>query len=391
MKQYSLAFVLPRYSASIGGGAETLVRDLAIKVKKELSHEVEIITTTARDNRTWAGYFEEGQSYEDGLIINRFNVDDRDLNSFVYLEQKMHNGYTLSIEEQISWIRNSVNSKSLYAYIDLNKNRFDLVFFAPYLFGTTFWGSLLTEKSILVPCLHDEAYAYLEIIRLMFRKAKGIMWNTSPEAELAKSLYRIDNLEQKGCEVGLGFDLVEVESQEKFKPKSYFLYCGRKESGKGLDVLLKYYAQLKLEKKTLPNLVLLGAGSIDFINELPQGVIDLGFVSETEKIQIMKDAICLFQPSVNESFSIVIMESWLQGTPVIVNSDCLVTNHHVEVSDGGLHYRSYEGFKDVVKRITEDQEVSKKLGLKGKDYVTSYYSWSSVLERFEKALRVWIN
>ena len=391
MKIYKkLAFVVPRYAASIGGGAETLMRAIAIELVSR-NYEVDIITTCALDHRTWDNHFEEKMTIEDGLNVYRFKVDNRDLEKFIRVEQKLSKGFSVSIEEQISWLKNSVNSSGVNQYLIDNEDKYDLFFFAPYLFGTTFWGSqLIPQKSILVPCLHDESYAYLPIIRTMFRRVRGIMWNALPEAMLAKEIYKLDDLEKKGMEVGMGFvDTSNILEKINFEHKSYFLYSGRKESGKGLDILLEYYDRVASEKLNLPLLVLIGSGKIDFRQELPVGVVDLGFVSENQKSALMHGAKALFQPSLNESFSIVLMESWLNSTPVVVNSDCAVTSYHVKKSKGGYHYRSYESFKEIILNISNNIEEVEAKGVSGKNYVNTVYSWDSVIDRFEKALSVW--
>lgn len=389
MNKLTIAFVVPRYSSSIGGGAETLMRDLALKVSALNDISIHILTTCAIDHRTWDNHFSPGLTVEDNLFVYRFPVDERDLNTFISIEHKMQSGYRLTADEQISWIKNSVNSTALYSFIDEKKGEYDLFFFAPYLFGTTFWGSLISDKSIIVPCLHDEAYAYLPIMRTMLRKAKGVMWNTLPEASLAEKIFNIENLSTKGVEVGLGFEPLLTDHQTRFPFKSYFLYCGRKEKGKGLDTLLKYYKDAYEIRPDIPQLILTGSGSIDFLAELPTGVIDLGFVTEKEKYQLMKDAICLFQPSTNESFSIVLMESWLNDTPVIVNSDCDVTRYHVEQSGGGLQYRSFQGFMNVLDHLLANTEDVTIMGKNGHAYVRNYYSWDRVLSRFQSALKIW--
>ena len=55
----------------------------------------------------------------------------------------------------------------------------------------------------------------------------------------------------------------------------------------------------------------------------------------------MAAASLLCQPSHNESFSLVIMESWLCGRPVLVSSQCAVTKDFAKRSNGGLYFKDY--------------------------------------------------
>ena len=100
------------------------------------------------------------------MRVRRFNVDARDLDTWVPLQIRVAEGMRLSIDEQISWWRSGVNSSELYSFLRDKQENFRATFFGPYLFGTTFFGSLIhPSRSVLIPCLHDESYAYLETVR----------------------------------------------------------------------------------------------------------------------------------------------------------------------------------------------------------------------------------
>ena len=110
--------------------------------------------------------------------MKRFPVDERNLDSWIPLQIKIHQGEELTLDEQIEWMTHSVNSTPMYQHILDVADDFDTLFFAPYLFGTTFWGSLLRpDKSVLIPCLHDESYAYTDVVSSMFRQTSGALFN----------------------------------------------------------------------------------------------------------------------------------------------------------------------------------------------------------------------
>ena len=122
----------------------------------------------------------------------------------------------------------------------LSPDEFDAVVFAPYLFATSFWGALLCPtKAILLPCLHDERYAYLDIMQHLFRSVAGFVFNANAERELAARIYNLDFAGQLAAVVGMGFELPEAKDLERQDfERPYFLYSGRKETGKNLDLLL---------------------------------------------------------------------------------------------------------------------------------------------------------
>lgn len=389
------AFVLPRYYPGVVGGAETLCGELAQKAF-DGGATVEIWTTCARDNRSWENSFPEGVEDFDGIPIRRFSVDERDLEQWIPLQIRLSQGVSLSVDEQFTWMKESVNAAALYEYIDQHHQEFDALFFAPYLFGTTFWGALIApERSILVPCLHDEANAYLEIVGSMFRQVRGCLFNAEPEAELARALY---GKQLRGGVVGMGFESeVIAKRHEALASDRYFqdstspyvLYLGRMETGKNAHILLDHFVEGK-ERGLLPEelqLVIAGGGSFSDL-ERPQyserkDIVPVGRVSEDEKCLLLRDAQALIQPSVNESFCIVMMEAWLAGTPVLVSDACAVTKDHILRSGGGLYFRDALDLAGAVKVIAEDSALRSELGASGKRYVETEYNWRAVMNRFE--------
>jgi glycosyltransferase involved in cell wall biosynthesis len=380
-KRMRVAFVPPRFGASLGGGAEALSADLARLLAGIPGFEVEIWTTCARDHRTWENHYPAGASVEEGLTVRRFPVDERDLEKFISAEIKLAEGRQLTIEEQIGWLENSVNSTELYSYIAEYGTGFDWIIFAPYLFATTFWGAqIYPERSAIIPCLHDEAYAYLPVFAQLF--------NAAPEQELAEKLYPKAGMATKGFEVGMSFLPRLQMPRDQTLPGGlvrggYLLYSGRKERGKNLDLAIDYYQALG---RSGLKLAVIGSGRIDFIKELPAGVVDLGFVDDETKGLVMANSLALVQPSTNESFSIVLMESWLMGRPAIVNGHCAVTRRHVEDSGGGLYFRDAEEFADVVSALKKDSGLADRLGSWGRRYVEHRYQPNAVLGRLLRAL-----
>lgn len=387
------AFVVPRYGRSIGGGAETLVRELACRLAAR-GDEIQVWTTCARDNRTWENELPAGTSIEDGVTVTRFPVDARDLDTWIPLQLRIHEGLQLTLPEQLDWMQESVNSTQLYEHILMAADTVTAVFFAPYLFGTTFWGSLLRpDKAVLIPCLHNETYAYTTVIQSMFRQVRGCLFNAVPEQDLASALYG----SSRGGEVGMGFDFPDNSTLEALTPyfdvsKRYVLYVGRKETGKNVQVLVDNFIQAK-SAGAIPDdlaLVIAGGGSFSDIGRPDalerSDIIDIGYLDERDKQRLIKFAICLCQPSTNESFSIVLMESWLLGTPVIVHGNCAVTRHHAVASGGGLYFTSEAEFAGVLERLTTDPKLRQALSTAGAVYVKERYSWPAVLDRFDAVM-----
>ena len=133
-------------------------------------------------------------------------------------------------------------------------------------------------------------------------------------------------------------------------------------------------------------MVLLGSGPVNLSNEDKDNIFDLGYVSREHKAGAYAAAMAFCQPSVNESLSIVMMESWLAGRPVLVNSGCAVTADHCRRSNGGLYFGSYPEFQECIDYLLAQPEVAGAMGENGRSYVEREYSWPVVVERFKNSL-----
>lgn len=388
----SIAAVLPRYGKSLGGGAETLTRALLLALADAKLNggqfaleRIEVWTTCALDHRTWENALPAGRTDEDGFAVHRFPVDERDLETFITAELSIAGAMPLSIDRQLAWLASGVNSRALYDHIARFGPEMDVLLFAPYLFPTSFWGAMIhPERSILIPCLHNEPYAYLEVFRPVMKSVAGFFFNAEPELELATQIFGPELKDRAGV-VGMGFVPREAPTEKNRRERPYLLYSGRKEQGKNLDKLIRWFDAARPTHPEL-ELVLIGSGSIDFLQTLPPGVVDLGFVSEEEKASLMANAVALCQPSTNESFSIVLMEAWQYETPVLVHADCAVTKHHAVRSGGGLYFRDAAELAGCVGTLLENPKLRRDLGAAGRRYVETEYAWEAVLERLSDTI-----
>ena len=384
----NVAFVVPRYGEGIVGGAETLVRGLAARLAAA-GTQVEVLTTCARDHRSWTNVLPPGTTADGAVTVRRFPVRPRDERTFAALHQRIARRQRLGIDEQLRWAEESVSSPDLYAFLVAHRTAYDVVCFAPYLFGTTLWGvQMVPERAVLVPCLHDEPFAYLDVVRLAFEACHGFIFNSLPEAQLAQKLYRIGD--RPWGVVGLGFDPPPATDPAAFRRRHrlegpILLYLGRKEAGKNVPLLIEYVRRYRERYRDAPTLVLGGDGPVTAPPGTP-GVRDLGYLDAEGKAAAYAAATVVCQPSVNESFSIVIMEAWLAGTPVLVHARCPVTLHHVLAANGGLAFADFYEFAEALTLLREDAGLRARLGAQGRAYVRAEYAWSTVTTRLRETL-----
>ena len=133
--------------------------------------------------------------------------------------------------------------------------------------------------------------------------------------------------------------------------------------------------------------MLVGGGGIRIPERLGRDVLDLGLVSAQDKLDAYTAALALCQPSLMESFSIVMMEAWLGGTPALVHAACAVTREHCVASGGGLYFGEYFEFVEAVDRLLDDPGLRAGLAASGRAYVLATCSWDRVTGSYLALLR----
>ena len=384
-----IGFVIPWYSENISGGAEMELRGLTTHLNQK-GVEVEILSTCVKDfSSDWnTNYYSEGEDFVHGFKIRRFKVRKRNTQAFDAVNFKLINNITVSDEEEKIFTEQMINSDDLYSYIKNHSDDYSLFVFIPYMFGTTFYGvQICPQKSVIIPCFHDEAYLYLRKFKPVFENVAGIIYNALPEYELANQVFDLSRTKQIVMGIGIDTDLrFDADSfRKKFSVDSpVILYAGRKDAGKNVHTLVKYYSEYKKRHSSDLKLVLIGGGKIDLPDSLVKSkdIVDLGYVDIQDKYNAAAAAALLCQPSKNESFSLVIMESWLCGRPVLVHNNCAVTKNFVRESNGGLYFNNYFEFEGCLNYILTHEEISAEMGQNGKNFVCSHFSWDVIIEKY---------
>jgi hypothetical protein len=85
-------------------------------------------------------------------------------------------------------------------------------------------------------------------------------------------------------------------------------------------------------------------------------------------------------PSYFESLSIVALEAWALGRPVLANANCDVLKGQCIRSAAGLYYERYEEFAETLYALESNGPLHERLGRNGRDYFTRHYGWP-VIER----------
>jgi len=386
-----LNFVIPWYGDNIPGGAESLCRGV-VKALIGSGCSVEILTTCVQQfTSDWnLNFHPEGRTVEGGVPVRRFAVRTRDVARFDQVNYKLIHNLPITPEEEQVFVEEMINSPALYEYIDRNRN--EVFFFVPYMFGTTYWGSMVCpERSILIPCLHDEAYARMQPFRNMCERVRGLVFNSIEEQRLAQRLYSLnpDRLAVVGVPVNCDWNSDPRRFQRKYGISNFFLYAGRTEKGKGADLLVDYYCRFLDDTQRQEQLVFIGGGELDIPQRYQSRILKLGFLPVQDKYDAYAAATALCVPSIMESFSIVTMESWLAGRPVVVNAQCAVTKDFCLESNGGLYFSDYAEFREILVTLAGDPELCTTLGVNGGQYVLRNFHPRAIAQNYIRSLEFW--
>jgi glycosyltransferase involved in cell wall biosynthesis len=388
-----LLFVVQRYGIEVAGGAERACREYATHLAGR-GHEVEVLTSCARAYTDWANEYPPGTTVIDGVKVHRLPVraarEDRffgPLNGRVVWGRKP---VPLYLQEQ--WMASQGPLvEGIEDWLEEHAWQFDFAIFFTYLYYTT-WAGLPVAASatatILHPTAHDEPPLYLEVFDTMFRTPSALAFLTHEEEQL---VIRRFHPRAPSKVVGVGVDVDAVGDGAAFRERfglgdrPYLTYVGRVDPGKGATELFDYFVAYK-ERRPGPLALVVVGDPVSPVLEHPD-IISVGFVDEALKDGAVAGATAFVQPSYFESFSMVLVEAWLQGTPALVQGRCDVLVGQARRSGGGIPYRGYAEFEAAVDLLLEQPALAARLGEAGRAFVRATYGWETVLDNYERFLR----
>ena len=263
-----IAFIVQRYGTEIIGGSEYHCRLVAERLA--VRHDVEVLTTCARDYVTWANEYPEGTDRIRGVTVHRFANDrTRELESFnKYSDWIFSNPH--STDDELEWLKQQGPwCPGLIERLEQRHPDYDALIFFTYLYAPTVLGLRVDpRRSILVPTAHDEPALRLGIYRDVFGAPAGMAYNTGVERAFLRARFRIGASTE--ATVGCGVDLPpqfaaggEDPDPEESPPapgddprrtsaaafrrrhklyEPFVLYGGRIDPGKGCEELIAHFS-----------------------------------------------------------------------------------------------------------------------------------------------------
>lgn len=434
-----IAFIIQRYGAEILGGSEYHCRLIAERLAAR--HDVEVLTTCARDYVTWKNEYPEGTDRIRGVVVRRFaNTRIRDIQAFnKYSDWIFHNPH--SAEDERTWLEmQGPWSPGLLEHLRKHHQSYDALIFFTYLYAPTVLGLQIDPaRSILVPTAHDEPAIQLGIYRDVFRTPAAIAYNTEVEKNFLKTTFDIRATveETVGCGVDLlqGEGSADLQADELGRDRSdrersgrrelaldgldtgddlssatekndrdlpahirergapfrrrhrlsgpFLLYGGRIDAGKGCEELLEYFTSYK-EEGGEAVLALMGVKLMQ-LPEVPW-VKFAGLLSERERLEALEAATIVVVPSPFESLSLLALEAMAVGTPVLCNARSEVLVDHCLKSNAGLYYADRDEFIACTNLLLADDRLRRRMGRNGKEYVKRNYRWDVIISKYERMI-----
>jgi len=420
-----IAFIIQRYGAEVLGGSEQLCRLVAERLA--LTHEVDVLTTCARDYITWKNEYPEGSDRIRGVVVRRFvNAAERDIESFNRYSDWIFN-HAHHRHDEMEWLKQQGPwCPGLVEYLKRHQQQYDVLIFFTYLYATTAVGlDVCPQRSILVSTAHDEPAIRLEIYREVFAKPAAICYLTESERKFVHELFVDRPLLEEVTGVGIeipqsqpypripapppdeetdaaaaapaagneedtaltrdyGSHILQRGSVFRRRHRLYgpiVLYGGRIDPGKGCEELIQYFSEYVKEGGDA-TLALMGAKLMSLPEE--PFLKFAGLLSDNERVQALEAATIVVCPSPFESLSLLALESLAVGTPILANARSAVLVEHCVRSNGGLYYADRDEFVEALKLLSSDERLRQQLGRNGRDYVRRNYRWDVVLGKFER-------
>jgi glycosyltransferase involved in cell wall biosynthesis len=344
---------------------------------------VRVLTTCARDHLTWKNEFPAGESQINGVPVERFRVDrERNIRDFGIRSRRVFTRYH-SLQEELDWLDSEGPvSAGLVARLRRSAAEFDWVVLFSIRYHHAYFGArAVADRAVLVPTAEREPALALAILPPIFRGVRAIMYNSPEERAAIHGLAH--NEDVPGVVVGVGSMIPQAADAGRARgafdlPRPFVLYVGRIEENKGCAELFDYFIRYLESSRRELDLILIGTPAMA-IPQHPR-IRHLGFVSDQDKFDVLAAAGALVMPSYFESLSMVALEAWALGRPVLANGRCDVLRGQCVRSNAGLYYENAGDFAAALERLLDDTRLAEAMGTNGRDYFQRHYTWP-VIER----------
>jgi glycosyltransferase involved in cell wall biosynthesis len=414
------AFITPRYGAEITHGAEHACRLLAEQLAQ--LHDVEVLTTCARNPETWANDYQEGADRVRGVLVRRFAASGgRDAQVFRALSQRIFSA-AHSRADELEWVKRSGSSSpGLVDFLKRQHRNYDVLVFFSYCAGTTVHGiGVAPERSVLLPCASLEPALRLWTCQDTLATPVGVGYASGTERRIVRAHLRrlprgeeivgigvaavheskYPRLQEQSSEPEPGED-APAEATESDEPPphlsgrgvlfrrrhrlhgAFAFYGGPVDSDNGTEELIEYFASYA-EQDGDTALVMMGVKMMKLPSE--PWLRSAGVLMGRDRPGALEAADVAMAPDPDDILGEHALGGLAAGTPVLASARSAVAVEHVRRSNGGLYYSNRDEFVEGMRLLMSNARLRESLGRSGRRYVQQQYRWDAVIGRFERLI-----
>jgi glycosyltransferase involved in cell wall biosynthesis len=362
---FRVAVVSPRFGSALASGVEASLKALAAALQ-QAGCTVEVFTTCATAISDAVNDLPAGTTMEDGLCVRRFPVDP------------------IAGNGQSRTAVYPFRSAALLTELGEQAAQLDAIVVGPYLLGLTAdVAQSLPDRTVLLPCFHDEPLARQECWQQLYGNVAAVLYHTVQEQSFAERVLGMNHPGSAVVGTWLAQELAGDAQcgQVLAGSQRYVLYCGRYDLEKNLPLLLDHARRFSDEQNGKVRFVFTGCGQVMIPRD--PWAIDLGVVDARAQRDLLAGALAVVQLSTRESLSLVALEAGAQATPVIAQRECAVLAGHIERGGGGLLIDGYDTFAAALGELLENPGRREQLGQQGQCYVRERYG---SIEQFQQRL-----
>jgi glycosyltransferase involved in cell wall biosynthesis len=292
---------------------------------------------------------------------------------------------THSLRDELAWLdAEGPTSPALIEHIKKHEADYDFFFFFSFRYHHSFHGCrAVPAKAILVPTAERDSALGLGLYPPLFRGVRAFMYNSFEERALIQAVSKNESV--PGVVVGIGSEIPERSNGGRFRQKfemrdRFAIYVGRIDENKGCGELFEFFEHYSASLVDGMHLVLIGTAHIP-IPKHPR-IHHLGFVEDQDKYDAMAAAELLIMPSYLESLSMVALEAWAMGKPVLANAKCDVLQGQCLRSNAGLFYENYAEFAATMRAIDTTPSLQAALGRNGRAFFEKHYAWPVIEKKY---------
>lgn len=419
-----LAFITPRYGADITAGPEHACRLIAEHVSQR--HDVDVLTTCARDAGTWKNAHQEGQDRVRGVRVRRFPVSgtDEPLAAAALKDRLLREPHAR--EDELEFVRRAGPwSNGLFEHLGRQHRNYDAVVFFSLMHATTVHGlTVAGDRSVLFPYLQYQDTLRLHLWSDVLASTRALGFFSQAEQRLLRNWAPGVSLPQEV--VGIGVDPpprqsyprhqqdpadevvdededdADVEADAEIPADDAYLtapgvpfrrrhrlygpfalYGGRVEPDNGCEEMLEYFDAYASRDGAMP-LVLMGAKMMKVRDEAY--LRQAGVLPERDRMVAFEAADLTIAPSSEDLLAQSLLESFAVGTPVLTTAANPAAVEHCRRANAGLYYASRDEFVEAMQTLAGNPALRRALGDAGRTYVEQHHRWDAVLARFDRLM-----